>query len=74
MTTFSTFSELISKTTNQRIYIELSNGYYVSVTKMQLKRTASGMANNDDKFCGEIFEHSKDCVKVSLNKIPCPVS
>lgn len=66
MKTFANFSDLRKQTAGQKIYIELSNGYYIPIQKSQLKPVADAMAKNEDKFCGEILEYSKALVKISL--------
>lgn len=67
-TTFANYSDLMRKARNKKIFIELSNGYYIPVQKNRLKMVADSMVKNDDKFCGDALEFSASILKVSLVK------
>lgn len=66
---FANVSDLMTKTANSKIYIELSNGYFIPVTKTDVKRIARSMEKNEDKFCGQItFLTGQNAVQVKLVK------
>lgn len=56
MPTFANYSDLRKRAANKRIYVELSNGYFVPVTKQAVKLVADSMQENDVKFCGQIVQ------------------
>lgn len=66
---FANVSDLMTKTSNHKIYIELSNGYFIPVAKKDVKRVAKSMDKNEDKFCGQItFMTGQNAVQVKLAK------
>lgn len=66
---FANVSDLITKTANKKIYIELSNGYFIPVTKTDVKKIAKTMETNEDKFCGQItFLSGQSAVQIKLAK------
>lgn len=67
-TTFANYSHLMKIARSKKIFIELSNGYYIPVQKNRLKLVADSMIKNDDKFCGEAMSFSASVLKVSLAK------
>lgn len=52
--TFANWSDLIKKCSGYKIYIELSNKYFIPVAKNDLKKVSDSMNRNEDKFCGKI--------------------
>lgn len=66
---FANWTHLMRLTIGHKIYVELSNGYFVPVVKSHLKRVADAAAKNDDKFCGNIvfLEGNKKQVQITLN-------
>lgn len=68
MTTFSNYSDLLKKAANKKIYISLSNGWYLPVTKKDLQHLNTRMTEKADehKFCGNIDEVQEWYIKITL--------
>ena len=66
---FANVSDLLTKIVNCKIYIELSNGYFIPVTKSDVKKVAKSMDKNEDKFCGQItYITGQRSVQVKISK------
>lgn len=66
---FANVSDLFTKTANHKIYIELSNGYFIPVKKSDVKKVANSMQKNEEKFCGIItYMTGQSAVQVKLSK------
>lgn len=64
---FANISDLMTKTAKCKVYIQLSNGYFIPAKKKDLTTLASTMNRSGDKFCGQItfMPHNND-VQIKL--------
>ncbi len=67
---FVNISDLMAKTANYKIYIELSNGYFIPATKSNIKKVAVSMKRNNEELIGYItfLSGGKKGVQVRLIK------
>lgn len=65
-TTFNSMTELLKKTANRHAYVELSNGYYIGVTKRNLKITGNAILKRDKKLTGTIKYWPDNNVQVTF--------
>lgn len=67
MTTFANYSDLLKKSANKKVYVELPNGWYLPVTKKDLRHLNDRMTAKDGfKFCGAIDEDGEWYIKIKL--------
>ena len=64
--TFKNISEFDKKTANQSVYISLSNGWYIPVTKKAIKLVAKSMKRENLEFVGDITYLQNNIVQVKL--------
>lgn len=53
-TLVKTKTEVLKWASNLKIYIEITNGYYVNITKRELAKTLQAIKNNHDPIKAEI--------------------
>jgi len=64
--TFANFTDMQIKTAGSSRYIRLSNGYHIPVTLAAIKKVATSMDRNNDKFCGNIHYLQNRCVQIEI--------
>lgn len=59
-TTFQTVSDLIVATRGLKLYIQLSNNYFIPVSKKDLQKLVKAMKLEGSSFIAEVHSHSID--------------
>ena len=67
MKNFNSYSELAILTTKTNLYVELPNGFFVKVSKSDLKKTADSMKESGFRLRGEILHQEGYVSQIRLN-------
>lgn len=64
--TFNSFSQLKKFASRKNWYVQISNGYFIPVTKKDVKRVADSMSKIGDPFKGEFQEIGEYNVQIEI--------
>lgn len=65
---FENYSELIKLAGKKKLYVELSNRYFIPVNKSSLKVLSDGMKKNNHPFSGVVIYQRETSFQIRLDK------